>query len=114
MEVVEMTTTTAPVDQRERLEIIWNTITRDAARSRTSPDFGVVNSKRYLRIDRTLEELAAMLVNGISDRLVKDGPDDVVSETDCLLTVTEDIWKYIETCLINFAVEVEALRARVA
>lgn len=98
----------APDDQRARLEIIWNTITRDAMRSRTSPDIGVVNSKRYLRIDRTLEELAAMLANGVSDNF---DPATDYSESGELAIAIEDIWTFIEKSLIDWAGEIEKVRA---
>ncbi len=60
-----------------------------------------MNSKRWRRIDDTLDELAAMLVHEVHD-----------NETDSLTAVTEDIWREIETRLLDWADMIEAGRAK--
>ena len=94
---------------RARFEIIWRTITRDVARFQGEASISTVNSKRWTKIDGTLEELAAMLVEEVSDR-TRDG--ETTSDVDALTVATQDIWRYIETRLIDWATEVEARSKR--
>lgn len=90
---------------RQRFEIIWKTITRDVARFQGESGLSTVNSKRWTKIDDTLEELAAMLVEEVSDR---EREGETRTDADALLVATEDIWRYIESRLIDFAMHVEA------
>jgi hypothetical protein len=103
-------TAPAPSAERERLEIIWRTITRDVQRFVDESGIGTVNSKRWVRIDRTLEELAAMLVDEVSEWSYATGEDEF-NEVGELSFVTEEIWRFIETKLIDYALDVEARRA---
>ena len=103
-----MTTATAPVEQRERLAIIWQTITRDVERFAGESNISGVNSKRWLRIDETLGEFAAMLVDEVDDTI---RAADLSSEMFTLTLATEDIWQYIETRLLDWAVEIETARS---
>lgn len=97
-----MTAATATA-QRERLETIWRTITRDVQRF-TMPDeswdIGTVNSKRWTTINDELEDLAAMLVDEVHER-----------DLDSLTTLTEGIWTEIHDRLLAWAETIEAERA---
>jgi hypothetical protein len=92
--------TEAEAAVRERLEIIWRTITRDVVHFEGEVAVASVNSKRWNRIDRTLEELAAMLVDEVAEH-----------ERDSLTAATWDIWRYIEARLVDWAAGIEAARA---
>jgi hypothetical protein len=101
-----MATATAPTPQRERLEIIWRTATRDVQRFANEAGISGVNGKRYVRIQRTLEELAGMLVDEVTDSSHED-----FNEAGELTFVTEEIWQVIEGKLIAYAIDVEDRRA---
>jgi hypothetical protein len=94
-----MATATVP-DRRRLLEERWRVLmlrpVRFAGEARISAD----NSKRYLRIQETLEELATLLVDEVGD-------DDL----DGLRQVTEQIWEHIESSLIDWAASLEAEEA---
>ena len=95
-----MTTATAPDVSAPALEGIWRTITRDVERYSDTAGIATTNSKRWMRIDDTLEELAAMLVDEVFE-----------SETDSLVRMMERIWEDIHDRMIEWALSIEAARA---
>lgn len=90
-----------PATQRERLKIVWDTITRDVERD--GYEMAGRNSKRWQRIDDMLTELAAMLVHEIDTAM---RPEEDLSAT------TEAIWQEIESRLLIWADNVETERSR--
>lgn len=86
--------------QLELLEERWKVITRDVARFKNESDISGVNSRRWRRIDDTLDELAAMLVGEVNG-----------NETDSLTAATEGIWAEIELRLLAWAEQTEEQRA---
>jgi hypothetical protein len=84
---------------KEVLEVIWQTITRDVERFSDTAGIGPVNSKRWTRVDETLEELAVMLVE-----------DVFTSEAESLTALTEGIWQDIHDRMIEWALSTETAR----
>lgn len=82
--------------KRELLEERWSVLTRNVVRFKGEDEISGVNSRRYRRIDETLDELAAMLVHEVHD-----------NETDSLTAVTDGIWVEIESRLLAWAEMIE-------
>lgn len=91
----------AELDTRQEKAATWAVLMRDVQRFEGEASISVVNSPRWNAINETLEELAAMLVEEISD-----------SESDSLTPVTEGIWDEIRDRLIAWAVTIEQERDR--
>jgi hypothetical protein len=86
--------------QRELLEERWNLLLRDVARFGDEPDISAINSKRHERIDDTLEELGALLVDEVSG-----------AELDTLRAAITDIWINARERLLAWAETTEQQRA---
>lgn len=85
---------------RDELEIVWSTITRDVRRFSGEYGLSNVNSKRWTKIDDTMQELAGLLVEEF---------DGHAGEPD-LVQVTETIWQDIHDKLLAWAEAVEIAR----
>ena len=90
-----MTAPLAPQDipLRDQMDTVWEVLMVRPRRFSDTAGIGVDNSTRYYRIDRTLEDLAAMLVGG---EIHEDEYDD-------LQLVTGAIWEEIRDRLIAWA-----------
>ncbi len=106
-----MTTATLPEETHDSITAMaavfedrWSQLLQDVERYRTREGYialNTVNSKRYYRINKTLDELAWRLLGELSD-----------PEVDALLPVTEAIWDEIKQRLVSFAMDVHATRER--
>jgi hypothetical protein len=89
---------------RRLLEERWRVAMFDVQRFAGEAGLSSVNSKRYYRIQRTLEELAAILVDGVNDHEYDNAHGGLVS-------VTEGIWDAIREQLLDWATVIEAQRS---
>ena len=106
-----MTTATLPAETHDSITAMaavfeerWSQLLQDVERYRAREGYialNTVNSKRYYRINNTLDELAWRLLGELSE-----------PEVDALLPVTEAIWDEIKQQLVAFALEVHAIRER--
>ena len=106
-----MTTATLPEETGDSITAMaavfedrWSQLLQDVERYRAREGYialNTVNSKRYHRISKTLDELAWRLLGELSD-----------PEVDALLPVTEAIWEEIKQRLVSFALDVHATRER--
>jgi hypothetical protein len=93
---------------REILEERWRAATSDVARFAGERGISTVNSKRYLRLQGTIEELATLLVQEVyGERLVPDEP----SEAERLDSLWCDLETILSDRMIAWALELEAHRA---
>lgn len=92
---------------REELEIVWKTITRDVRRFEGEAGISTVNSERWTTVDEALGELAAFLVDEVSDYMA---PGEQSTEAGELIVLTQDIWEVIEKMTIDWAIRIEAAR----
>ncbi len=92
-------TTIQPVS-RDILEDRWKLLMRGVTRFQGEAAITATNSKRWQRVNDTLEELGAMLVDEVLDH-----------EVDVLLELIEGIWEEIERRMLDWAVAVDAARA---
>lgn len=90
-------------EARQLLEERWKTITRDVQRFANEGGLSTVNSKRWIKVDDTLEEFAAMLVDEID-------ADEGEEDHDSLASLTEGIWTEIHDRMLAWAERVEARR----
>src|SRR5688572_2073252 len=104
-----MTTATQSQETRDSITAMrtvfedrWQLLMRDVARFKNESAPSQVPSKRFYKIDRTLEELATLLVDEINGD----------AEEESLTRVTEAIWYEIEERLIAWAIVIHAGRER--
>ncbi len=86
--------------QRELLEERWSVLLRDVERLKGETAISAANSKRYYRINDTLEELGAMLVDEVND-----------NELDALQAAITDTWANARERLLAWAETTEQQRA---
>ncbi len=108
MEVVEMTTATAPRVTRDILEVRWHMATTDVARFQGESGWSSVNHKRLTRLLEGIEELGALLVDEVGDHVRPGGP----SEQETLASlVWDELNPYIRDRLLAWAESIESKRA---
>ena len=87
--------TAQDIPLRDQMDTVWDVLMVRPRRFADTAGIGVDNSTRYYRIDRTLEDLAAMLVGG---EIHEDEYDD-------LQLITGAIWEEIRERLIAWAMD---------
>lgn len=82
----------------------WHMLMTDSARFAGEDGIGQVNSKRWTKIQRTLEELAGRMVDEVH-------PSEFDGEAASLQVLTQNIWHEIGRQIIEWAETIEAERA---